>query len=168
MEGQPHAPLPEPSEITVGVTGTYEFAPIRFDEPGNYKYTVRQMTPENGKIIADKKVYEIEVVVVRNENGDLEGGFTISNQVNSDKISVITFSNNFKGGNVASPGRTSSNTGDGDGDADGKKSGDDNSPGTGEPVSPAVATMALSGLIILSVIAFRKRRGDTDGQGGIS
>ena len=67
IEGQPHAPLPDPSEIIAEPNGTYQFEPVEFTEPGNYKYTVKLISPEDEKIITEIKEYEINVISFHND-----------------------------------------------------------------------------------------------------
>lgn len=174
ITGQPHAPLPDPSEIAAKVNGTYTFSPITFTEPGKYVYEVRQIAPEDKKLLPDTKVYEIVVTVIHGEDGKLEGGFTISNQAVMGKSTEIAFSNDY---------RRNSNTGTGNGsgsndpDDPNAKSGDDangadaaskkdNSPPTGEPVSPAFAGLFGSGAVLLVFYAVSRTRSKKASQGG--
>ncbi|MBQ1440839.1 MAG: hypothetical protein IIZ08_02820 [Clostridia bacterium] len=164
IEGQPHAPLPDPSEIIAEPNGTYQFEPVEFTEPGNYKYTVKQISPEDEKIITEIKEYEINVTVARNDNGDLEGGFTISNQEGSIKYRTISFRNDYK---KTAPNGNKDDKSDDD-SYNSKKDGDDTdseskakkekSPGTGEPLSPAFGGLALSGILFLIFLIVRKAR----------
>ena len=154
IEGQPHAPLPDPSEIAAAPNGTYTFEPVEFTEPGNYKYLVKQIPPEDKKIIMDTKVYEINVTVIRNDDGDLEGGFTISDQVSVNKYTAISFHNDYK-----KSGNTGNQNNKSDDDSyNANKDRDEKSPGTGEPLSPAFGGLALSGILFLIFLIVRKAR----------
>ena len=154
IEGQPHAPLPEPPEIAAAPNGTYTFEPVEFTEPGNYKYLVKQIPPEDKKIIMDTKVYEINVTVIRNDDGDLEGGFTISDQVSVNKYTAISFHNDYK-----KSGNTGNQNNKSDDDSyNANKDRDEKSPGTGEPLSPAFGGLALSGILFLIFLIVRKAR----------
>ena len=175
IEGQPHAPLPVDSEITAKVNSSSTFDEIEFTEPGNYIYTVKQIPPEDKKIITDTKVYEIKVIVIRNEEGNLEGGYTISNQEGDGKPTEIAFSNDYQrtgntGGNTegSTEGGTKTDdpekSSDADKDADSKK---DNPPPTGEPLSPAFAGLFGSCAVLLALWATRKFHNKKADQGGI-
>lgn len=154
IEGQPHAPLPDPSEIIAEPNGTYQFEPVEFTEPGNYKYTVKQISPEDEKIITEIKEYEINVTVIRNDDGDLEGGFTISDQVSVNKYTAISFHNDYK-----KSGNTGNQNNKSDDDSyNANKDRDEKSPGTGEPLSPAFGGLALSGILFLIFLIVRKAR----------
>lgn len=154
IEGQPHAPLPDPSEIIAEPNGTYQFEPVEFTEPGNYKYTVKLISPEDEKIITEIKEYEINVTVARNDDGDLEGGFTISDQVSVNKYTAISFHNDYK-----KSGNTGNQNNKSDDDSyNANKDRDEKSPGTGEPLSPAFGGLALSGILFLIFLIVRKAR----------
>lgn len=154
IEGQPHAPLPDPSEIIAEPNGTYQFEPVEFTEPGNYKYTVKLISPEDEKIITEIKEYEINVTVIRNDDGDLEGGFTISDQVSVNKYTAISFHNDYK-----KSGNTGNQNNKSDDDSyNANKDRDEKSPGTGEPLSPAFGGLALSGILFLIFLIVRKAR----------
>ena len=173
IEGQPHAPIPEPSEITAKANGTYAFSSIGFTEPGKYTYKVKQIAPDDEKIIPDTNVFQIVVYVIRNDDGSLEGGYTISDQTGDGKPSIIAFSNDYKKETnvtdssssqqndnpqdddhspTASDSRedASSETGsaaeDNGDDASSKNTG---SPTTGEPLTPAFAFFFASGTVLL-------------------
>ena len=154
----------ETQEIIAEPNGTYQFEPVEFTEPGNYKYTVKLISPEDEKIITEIKEYEINVTVARNDNGDLEGGFTISNQEGSIKYRTISFRNDYK---KTAPNGNKDDKSDDD-SYNSKKDGDDTdseskakkekSPGTGEPLSPAFGGLALSGILFLIFLIVRKAR----------
>lgn len=173
IEGQPHAPLPDPVELTAGVNGTYEFAPIVFTEPGRYKYTVKQIAPEDKKLIADTKVYEIDVRVIRGEDGGLEGGFTITNQNGNGKPTIISFRNDYKSKSNANNNKRDNASSDADGDGNGDGDGGDSEanskvppPATGEPLSPAFGGLILSGAVIALLLAVKGFRRGKSVQGG--
>ncbi len=160
IEGQRHAPLPDPPEIIAGLNGTYEFAPITFNEPGNYKYTVKQIALENNNIITDSKEYEIVVTVIRGEDGRLEGGVTISDRDMNNKSASISFRNNYKSKNGQNGNNGSPDNGDSD-SSDAKKD-QEHSPGTGEPLSPAFFCFSASGVLLLLCFAARIMRNRKD------
>lgn len=182
IEGQPHAPLPDPAEIPAGVNGTYKFEPIEFNEPGNYSYTVKQVAPDDHKLIPDTQVYRIDVTVIRSENGDLEGGFTISNQQGNGKPTFISFRNDYKRSasmhNINEDDDKPINIMDKNGKSirDGGKGGSKGSdspwnklislPRTGEPLSPAFGGLILSGVLFIIFLVVRKRRSGKPEDGG--
>ena len=159
IEGQPHSPLPDPSEITAEVNGTYEFEPIEFTEPGNYKYTVKQVAPDDQKLIPDTKIYEIDVTVIRGENGDLEGGFTLSDNSDNGKPVSISFSNDYMKSSNSNTDDTSSDDTANINDADNQKT-----PSTGEPLSPAFGGLIMSGALFLLFLVVRNNRKNTEAE----
>ena len=102
----------------------------------------------------DTKVYEINVTVIRNDDGDLEGGFTISNQEGSIKYRTISFRNDYK---KTAPNGNKDDKSDDD-SYNANKDRDEKSPGTGEPLSPAFGGLALSGILFLIFLIVRKAR----------
>lgn len=153
IEGQPHAPLPDPCEISAEVNGTYAFQPIEFTEPGNYKYIIKQLAPDDGNFIPDNREYEIDVTVIRNESGDLEGGFTLSDHAGSGKPRSIAFHNDYKYAEVNSTDETSSDDTPGN-----VTSQDEKTPHTGEPLSPAFGGLIFSCALFVLFLIVRKKR----------
>ena len=143
-------PLPVPDRITVDKSGIFEFAPVEFTEPGNYKYTVKEILSDDENVVCDTKEYTIHVTVIRGESGALEGGYTLSLEHDSEKPLEITFTNNYQtGGSLVSsaPSVESSPTGSEE-TSSATSSESPSSPGTGEPLSPAFWICLLSGALL--------------------
>ena len=179
IEGQPHAPLPEPSAIVAESNETYQFAPIEFNEPGNYRYTVTQNVPDDDKLIPDVTAYEILVTVIRNDSGDLEGGYSVYDQAEQNKHTMIAFSNDYRvwnndqdnnNGNADDKNKDSDNQNGNDNQNRNENnknntSSDQNSehsPGTGEPLSPAFGGLILSSGLFMLFLTVRKRLNTVD------
>lgn len=151
IEGQPHAPLPDPSEISADANGTYQFAAINFTEPGNYRYTVKQVAADDN-LIPDTDEYEIRVTVIRDENGHLQGGFTLSNGSDDGKPGFISFTNDYRRSDVVDPeDDTSSET-------ESKDEKNEKPPFTGEPLSAAFGGLILSGVLFAASLIMWKKR----------
>ena len=164
IEGQPHAPLPNPCEITADINGTYEFNPIEFTEPGNYKYIVKQIAIDNSHFIPDKNEYEIDVTVVRNESGNLEGGFVLSYKAGSGKPHSISFHNGLKysGANVADQTSSDNGANNSASQSNNDTSQNEKAPHTGEPLSPAFGGLIFSCVLFLFFLIVRKKRLHTE------
>ena len=159
------------------------FLPSGSPSRGNTQYKVKQIAPDDEKIIPDTNVFQIVVYVIRNDDGSLEGGYTISDQTGDGKPSIIAFSNDYKKETnitdssssqqndnpqdndhspTASDSRedASSETGsaaeDNGDDASSKNTG---SPTTGEPLTPAFAFFFASGTVLLLLFAASKIHG---------
>ena len=168
IEGQAHAPLPDPAEISADANGTYQFAAVRFTEPGSYRYTVRQVEADHENLITDTTRYEIVVTVIRDESGHLQGGFTISNGSGSGKPSSISFTNDYRGSDVVDPEDTSSEDTSTETDKkdeqDDKDKKDEKPPFTGEPLSAAFGGLILSGVLFTAFLVVWKKRTNTEVQ----
>lgn len=172
IEGPAHAPLPDPCEIIAEANGSYQFEPITFTEPGNYKYLIRQLVPDDSDLIADDKVYEIDVTVIRGKNGNLEGGMTLSDGTGTGKPNTILFSNNYKYAGANDNNETFSDS------VSNKETSktetpetetpetetpkDEKAPHTGEPLSPAFGGLILSCALFLLYLIVRGHRTNTE------
>ena len=144
IETDRHAPLPDPSELIVTEAGSYEFAPVEFTEPGNYTYRISQQLGEESdkRVQPDERVYEINVTVIRGENGGLEGGFTLSDGDQDGKPTAVSFISSYRKGSGQN----------------GEYGEGENAPPTGEALSPAFVGLGLSGVLLALFFARQIRR----------
>ena len=47
------------------------FPELTFTSPGVYSYTVKELTPSNGRWITDNRIYRVVITVTKNEDGTL-------------------------------------------------------------------------------------------------
>ncbi|MBR1862528.1 MAG: LPXTG cell wall anchor domain-containing protein [Ruminococcus sp.] len=90
------APLPDKDTYEVDVSGRYEFGPIVFDEPGDYEYTISQVSYESDKIVFDTTVYRVQATVLYNDSGQLVGGFALTRGNSGSKLDEVGFNNDYK------------------------------------------------------------------------
>ncbi len=152
IEGPPHAPLPDPAQLIVDVNDTTQFNTIEFTEPGTYRYVIKQEASDNARLITDTKQYVVLVTVIREDSGELQGGFTIQDGTEDGKPDYVSFVNDYRRANSDS-GSHSKNGKDSD-----DPSKDEKSPGTGEPLPIAFGGLLLSGVLFLVFLIVRKIR----------
>lgn len=86
ISAESNTPLPHKTKIYVGPDGEYNFGPIIFDEPGNYKYEINEVDYDNDDIIYDTSVYILDVSVFYDEKGNLIAGSTAAKIGSSSKL----------------------------------------------------------------------------------
>ena len=85
--------LPEKTVLEAEPSGEYNFGPIVFDEPGDYEYTIREISCSDSRIELDKTVYIVHAVALYNDNGKLVSAFSISKKGSAVKPMGVVFEN---------------------------------------------------------------------------
>ena len=85
--------LPKKTVLQSGPSGEYNFGPIVLDEPGDYEYTIREISCSDSKIELDKTIYVVHAVVLYNDSGQLVSAFSISKYGSAVKPTGVKFEN---------------------------------------------------------------------------
>lgn len=113
-------PLPAQSELSVGGKGQYRFGPILFDQPGDYRYLIQEVPPNDEKLKkSDERVYHLLVRVTNADGNQLQGTLVLCSVDGDDpdapdgeqtgegeqgKPDAILFSNHYEFIPVRAPG----------------------------------------------------------------
>ncbi len=92
------APLPAVTEyiLTAAPEATCEFGPLAFDEPGNYRYLIRQeQLTGDDTVITDHTVYAVTVVVITDDDV-LSATVEVRKQNENQKRAALVFENSDK------------------------------------------------------------------------
>lgn len=95
LEPQGDEPLPDPATLTIRGAGTGTFAPIAYDAPGTYHYTLYQQAGQTEGYRWDNTVYEVTVEVLVEENGGLTAMVLLSRQGAEGKAEAAVFTNEY-------------------------------------------------------------------------
>lgn len=95
LEARQGAPLPDPATLTLRGAGSGTFAPIAYDAPGTYRYTLYQQTGQAAGYRWDDTVYEVTVLVLRDEKGGLTATVLLARQGAEGKAEGAVFTNGY-------------------------------------------------------------------------
>lgn len=90
-----NAPLPEKTVYEVNVIGKFKFGPIVFDEPGDYEYTIREITYDSDKIVFDETIYNVHAAVLWDDSGGLICGYSVTADGKALKPESLDFDNDY-------------------------------------------------------------------------
>ena len=86
-------PLPAATTVELSGEGTVEFAPITFNAPGTYRYTVTEVLGQAEGYTYDNEVFEVAFEVVE-QNGVLVASSTITKQ--GQAVDAVAFTNTYE------------------------------------------------------------------------
>lgn len=93
IEGIGSSPLPEKTSVVTKASDKVNIGPIVFDEPGDYKYTIREKKHSDKRIVTDDTVYNVSVCVLYDSSGELTCGYSLTRQDNGQKPANVSFIN---------------------------------------------------------------------------
>lgn len=160
------SPVPAQTEFSTDVEGEYSFGPIIFNEPGNYEYTVSELTYADDKIIFDESVYNIYVAVIYNDKGELTAGYSAKKTGRLEKPESVNFLNGYKfSPSDDSSQSESSSQSDSSSWGDSSSDSDSDSSQSGVPNTGGVVALAFSGIMLpmLLISIFVRRRDEKQG-----
>lgn len=70
LEDKESGKVEQQIELSKGETGYFE---LSYDTPGNFYYTIKQISGKNSNVTYDKTIYDIKVFVAWDKNGNLYG-----------------------------------------------------------------------------------------------
>lgn len=95
LDARQGAPLPDPATLTLRGAGRGTFAPIAYDAPGTYRYTLYQQAGQAAGYRWDDTVYEVTVLVLRDEEGGLTATVLLARQGAEGKAEGAVFTNGY-------------------------------------------------------------------------
>lgn len=96
LEGEEGVPLPDRNMVTIIGEGTASFSEIVFVEPGTYRYTARELVGSSEGCSYDPSVYDVEVQVTTDDEGNLSAAVWAVKQGETCKSEEILFVNRYE------------------------------------------------------------------------
>lgn len=110
-----NAPMPSSAELVLVNGGKSSFGPITYTVPGNYEYRIYQNSEPQNRFTYDKRVYQVTVQVLNDDNGGLFTQIWAADEEASgeEKTQNILFANSYSrpGGGGGGGGGSSSGGG---------------------------------------------------------
>lgn len=94
--GEEGTPMPEQTELQLGMNETKAFEEIRYDQPEDYHYRIYQKAGQQEQTIYDQTIFDVTVRVIRLENGMLTAELWCQNEGKEEKADKIIFINTRK------------------------------------------------------------------------
>jgi pilin isopeptide linkage protein len=89
------SPMPDSDTVTIHGAGKVTFGEIKYSKVGVYEYTVRQLDNKLSGYTYDSKVYDVNVIVSRDEDGNLITATTIQKVGSRAKNDEMLFINTY-------------------------------------------------------------------------
>lgn len=153
--GEEGTPMPEQTELQIGMNETKAIGEIRYDTSEDYHYRIYQKPGQQENVAYDPGVYDVTVRVVRMEDGTLTADVWCRNEGEEEKTDKIIFTNTIMNETIE---RESVNT------PEIKKSGiittNHKTVKTGDmaPIGMLVALSGLSAGTMTAIAGWKKKR----------
>ena len=94
--GEKGTPMPEQTELQIGMNETKAFGEIRYNRPEDYHYQIYQKPGQQDSVIYDDTVYDVTVRVIRGADGAFTADVWCQSEGKEEKIDKIIFSNTLR------------------------------------------------------------------------
>ena len=94
--GKEGTPMPEQTELQIGMNETKTFEEIHYDQPEDYHYRIYQKAGQQEQTIYDNTIFDVTVRVIRMENGTLTAKLWCQSEGKEEKADKIIFVNTGK------------------------------------------------------------------------